>query len=246
MQRLGCGAVWSGTVDDDVDMCSRGLCASLFSRASEGGSGGDVYFMTVCGGDRLTRIAIADVAGHGRRVNAVGEWLLAAMKRHMNDHDAPGLLRELNRAAMKYGARAISTVAVVAWDAVRHRLEVASAGHPDVLVSRRGGDFESVPFASRGGQANLPLAVLDNPEFDQVELELEPGDRVAVYSDGVLDLPGSGGSASAFAGSARPSTPHGASRSSPRSRRSSIACGSSAAASCTTTTSPWPSSRSTP
>ena len=36
---------------------------------NDGERGGDVHFMSVCGNDLISRIALADVSGHGREVD---------------------------------------------------------------------------------------------------------------------------------------------------------------------------------
>ena len=70
MHRLQCAEIWGGIRNQDTDVCSAGITASLFSGACDGGKGGDIYYLSVCNSDMLTRIAIADVIGHGRAVIA--------------------------------------------------------------------------------------------------------------------------------------------------------------------------------
>jgi hypothetical protein len=46
-----------------------GLDAWLYSRPFEGAErGGDLHYVSVCGGGVITRVVVADVSGHGARV----------------------------------------------------------------------------------------------------------------------------------------------------------------------------------
>jgi len=61
------------------------------------------------------------------------------------------------------------------------RLHLTSAGHPPPFVLR-GRDPVAVPDA--GG---LPIAVLDAADYEEACIQLQPLDRVWLYSDGVLE-----------------------------------------------------------
>ena len=63
--RIHCAEVWGGIDHIDRDIVTGGLTASVYSKSSDGSRGGDIYYFSVCGGDQLTRIALADVQGHG-------------------------------------------------------------------------------------------------------------------------------------------------------------------------------------
>ena len=85
MYRIRCAEIWGGIGSRDEDVCSAGILASLYSNAYGGGEGGDIYYLSVCESDKLTRVAIADVAGHGAQVSDVSEWLFHILQAHMND-----------------------------------------------------------------------------------------------------------------------------------------------------------------
>jgi hypothetical protein len=46
-------------------LVTAGLSASILSTAHDGDQGGDMHYVSVCKRDYLTRIAIADLRGHG-------------------------------------------------------------------------------------------------------------------------------------------------------------------------------------
>lgn len=188
MHRIGCSEVWGGVRGDDVDVCTAGLTATLFSRAADGGKGGDVYYFSVCGQDQLTRIAVADVVGHGSAASGVGEWLLAALQAQMNDCDGTRVLVELNRRALDHGARALATAAVVAFYVADSNLYYSYAGHPPVLVWRAARrTWETARVADQPGLANLPLGVTPEARYAQGSSALSSGDRLLVYTDGLIE-----------------------------------------------------------
>ncbi len=61
--RISCGAVWGGIQPVSLDACTNGINATLYSIASGGERGGDIYYMIVCSNDLRTRMLVADVRG---------------------------------------------------------------------------------------------------------------------------------------------------------------------------------------
>jgi len=58
---------------------------------------------------------------------------------------------------------------------------LSSAGHPKPLVRRAGGHVEV------GCPTGMPLGLFDRPTLRDARIELEPGDAVVFYSDGVTE-----------------------------------------------------------
>ncbi len=81
MHTLHCTEIWGGTRDDNDDVVSGGVVASLYSGAADGGTGGDIYYVTVCQMDLLTRIALADVMGHGQAVAPISQWMFETLNK---------------------------------------------------------------------------------------------------------------------------------------------------------------------
>jgi sigma-B regulation protein RsbU (phosphoserine phosphatase) len=188
--RLQCSQVWGGIRDENVDACSAALDASLLSHACEGGRGGDVYYFSVCDGDQLTRIALADVMGHGERVSGVSQWLFEAMRRRMNDLDESEILRELNAMALDRGIMAMTTAAVGAFYRADSNFYFSYAGHHPALILRRGAArWEPATLERSSDESNLPLGVLPNARYEQGRLRLRSGDRIAMYTDGLIEAP---------------------------------------------------------
>lgn len=191
MYRIQCAEVWGGISNADQDLCSAGLTASLLSVASEGGRGGDIYYLSVCGSDNLTRVALADVVGHGSAVSAMSGCLYDALLEHMNDTANERVLENLNRFATRQGIDAMTTAAVVGFYTCDSSLYFSYAGHPPALVWR-----SAEPSWQRLGldenlveHTNAPLGIDPQFGFDRQHVPLAAGDRVLLYTDGVVEAP---------------------------------------------------------
>ena len=81
--RLECKGIWGGIHNRDIEVSAGKVIGSIYSAASEGGRGGDIYYFGVCRGDIITRLAIADVTGHGEAVSEVSQFVYESLKAHM-------------------------------------------------------------------------------------------------------------------------------------------------------------------
>jgi sigma-B regulation protein RsbU (phosphoserine phosphatase) len=188
MYRLKCAEVWGGVKDEQLDVCSPGLTLGLYSSACHGGKGGDVYFCSVCRGDRVTRVAVADVAGHGAHVSTIGQWLHDELVDRMDDPVLANLLIDLNSRAITRGLEAMTTAVTLSYDVVEKRLEYGYAGHPPILW-RRPGAWAELPAPPADGHANLPLGVVRDCTYRTSAADAAPGDILLMYTDGVIEAP---------------------------------------------------------
>jgi len=81
--RLECKELWGGIRSRDLEISAGKVIGSIYSASSEGGQGGDIYYFGVCKGDTITRLAIADVTGHGEAVSEISQFVYDALKAHM-------------------------------------------------------------------------------------------------------------------------------------------------------------------
>ena len=191
--KIRCSEIWGGIRGDDLSVSTCGVDASLFSRACDGGRGGDVYYFSVCGSDLLTRIAIVDVVGHGARVTNTSQWLYDSLEARMNSAAGNEVLSDLNRLAVDYGFKAMSTAVVAAFYRADRNLYYCYAGHHPILVRRRTDDqWRGAAIEDRSTPANLLLGVEEPMAYDQEQTPLESGDKLFLYTDGVIEAPGLG------------------------------------------------------
>ncbi len=73
------------------------------------------------------------------------------------------------------------TMILCVLDTVEGRLTAASAGHPLPIVLR---GQDEVPVANTAG---LPIAMFDTARYADLTVQLQPGDRVCLFSDGIVE-----------------------------------------------------------
>jgi sigma-B regulation protein RsbU (phosphoserine phosphatase) len=188
--RIECSEIWGGNRGDQLDVETSGVRASLFSRACDGGKGGDIYYFSLCDSDVITRIAVADVMGHGSVVSDTSQALYNTFERHMNSPDSGVVLADLNAAAVEKGHEALTTMAVASFNRLDRSLCFSYAGHHHLLLARAGSSQWSALQTEDGGRlAGIPLGVDPRAHFTQACVALSAGDRLFLYTDGVIEAP---------------------------------------------------------
>lgn len=127
-------------------------------------------------------LAVADVAGHGVSCSVLTAYTKAAVAEHAAaGHDAEDALCAIRRLFSRLETtRSLVTLLVAVWDPEERLLQVASAGHPHLLLAGSDGVREI-------GAPSPPLCS-DLPAHDRhVEVRTEPGDVVVLYTDGVVE-----------------------------------------------------------
>ena len=81
--RLECKELWGGIRDQEIEVSAGKVIGSIYSASSEGGMGGDIYYFGVCKGDAISRLAIADVTGHGQAVSEISQYVYNSLKANM-------------------------------------------------------------------------------------------------------------------------------------------------------------------
>jgi sigma-B regulation protein RsbU (phosphoserine phosphatase) len=155
--------------------------------------GGDVEYLSVCPSCIVSRIALADVSGHGKAVAALGEKLRELMQRHLRELAQVGLMRELNQAVREeLGDVHYATMVAVGWHGRRGLMVMTNAGHPPPLWYRASRDewswLETLRVSERGRVSGVPLGLLPGVTYERRVVRPQPGDVVLLYSDGVSEL----------------------------------------------------------
>lgn len=202
---MQCLEVWGGNGLTDSRLETYGLDVRAFSRPYGGSScGGDVLYVSSCSSGRITRVLLADVAGHGPTAAEAARRLRSLMRRAINILSPAKLVRVLNREfeALSESGRFASAL-VLSYFRPTGMLALCNAGHPAPLLylerERRWRIFSGEKRANgrreRGAArpVNLPLGIFSKVHYQCFRLELEPGDRLLLYTDGLIELPGRDG-----------------------------------------------------
>src|SRR5262245_44189573 len=192
-RRLQCAETWAGNERTASLVELPGLVVWVHSvPAGPGDAGGDVHYVSVCPSCIVSRIALADVSGHGLAVKALGEKLQELMQRYLRALEQVGLMRDLNQAVRdELDAVHYVTMVAVGWHARRGLLAVTNAGHPPSLLYRAAQDewswLETPRASERGRPAGVPLGLLADIDYERTVVKPQVGDLVVLYTDGVSE-----------------------------------------------------------
>ena len=190
--RLACLELRGGNRRESYAAELPGLSAWVSCRPLTPSShGGDLHYLTVCGEGNISRIVLADVAGHGDIVSSVADRLRHGLRKHVNEWDQSILLRELNDSFLA-GASGVqyATAFVLGHYVQTGEVLFTNAGHVPPLWYRAAerkwvmvGD--STPYAKE--IADLPLGLIPGTPYTQTAIQLGPGDLLVLYTDGISE-----------------------------------------------------------
>jgi len=190
---MQCMEVWGGSQLTARGVELGGLDAWVYSKPfGQARRGGDVYYASSCATGRITRLLLADVSGHGTSVAVTAADLRTLMRRFVNHLDQNEFVRLLNQQFTALSADGtFATAIVTTFFAPSRRLTVCNAGHPRPLLyraQRQQWSFLGVegPPGQRG-PSNIPLGILDMTEYQQFDIELDPGDCFVSYTDALIE-----------------------------------------------------------
>src|ERR1700693_2006921 len=95
-QQMTCMEVWGGSQLTTRGVEMGGLDAWVYSKPfGNAQRGGDVYYASSCATGRITRLLLADVAGHGTSVAPPAAYLPTPIRRFVNRLDQTEFVRLL-------------------------------------------------------------------------------------------------------------------------------------------------------
>jgi serine phosphatase RsbU (regulator of sigma subunit) len=143
---------------------------------------GDFYdFIAI--DDTHLGILIADVSGHGLPSALIASMLQVALTAQVvHASDPAKVLSGLNHALCGKFTQNFVTAAYVYVDLEKNSLRYAGAGHPPLLLCRA-----STGKAAKVLENGLILGVFPEATYEALALPLEAGDRIALYTDGILE-----------------------------------------------------------
>ena len=193
--QLVCSEVWGGNrpIQNPIEL--PGLRGHLYSKPCDGGRGGDVHYLSVCGSGLLSRVCVADVAGHGETIAKVSGEIHGLLRRYMNQPDQRRVLGDLNRRLEQSDSPAMTTAAALTYYPPNRSLSISYAGHPPAWVYRAatGRWNQLVIRATSAGLVDMPLAVSPETTYSRHQERVALGDRLLLITDGILEAPAPGG-----------------------------------------------------
>jgi serine phosphatase RsbU (regulator of sigma subunit)/pSer/pThr/pTyr-binding forkhead associated (FHA) protein len=147
--------------------------------------GGDYYDFIPLPGNKLG-IALGDVAGKG----VAAALMMAKFSGETRfcvstEGTASAAIDRLNNAVCDAGiSERFMTMILCLLDVEARKFTFCSAGHPAVMLRRKDGTVEELGDEAFPG---FPLGIMPDWQYNQLEVEFEPGDVAVIYSDGVTD-----------------------------------------------------------
>jgi len=192
-RRLKCAETWASNLGTSSVADLPGLRVWVHSTPfGTDEAGGDVHYVSVCPSCIVSRIALADVSGHGRAVASLSAKLRELMQKHLTALEQAGLMRDLNEAVRgELDGVHYATMVAAGFHGRRGLLVMTNAGHPPAFWYRVNRDewawLERQRAEEGMGLRGTPLGLLPNVSYDRLIVKPEPGDLIVLYSDGVSE-----------------------------------------------------------
>ena len=160
---LQCMEIWGGIEPVERAIATPGLDLWVFSQPFGGDEqGGDVYYVTLCGGGLITRIVVADVSGHGASVAEFSSSLRALLRKNINQKSQKRLVERLNRQFAEMAEITGSRRPGDDLSRFPDRLSICNAGHPRPLFCRAtAARWSLLPATSRPPRSRSPTCRSD-------------------------------------------------------------------------------------
>jgi len=155
-----------------------------FVYAPCGSLGGDFLDFSVRT-DHEVELIIADVTGHGLAAALFASAVRMAYKAEAQkkSNNPAQILQNMNRVLFQQLGGNFLSAAILRVDALEQHAFFSDAGHPPLLLQRRGSGGEILSFKPPGTLLGIfPEIVTEN-----AGISLKPGDRIILYSDGLTE-----------------------------------------------------------
>jgi GAF domain-containing protein/anti-sigma regulatory factor (Ser/Thr protein kinase) len=154
------------------------LAASYVSAARDALVGGDMYEAIERAGS--VRLLIGDVRGKGLEAVRMATVVLGHFRSAAVEHDDLGMLaRQVDDRLRPYLGDEDFVTALMVDVSPSGLCSIVSCGHPPVMLADRGG------LRPVGLEGSLPLGLGADPT--PVSVQLDPGTRLLLYTDGILE-----------------------------------------------------------
>ena len=144
--------------------------------------GGDLYDFFPADGGRFG-VLLADVSGHGIPAALIASMVKTGAAAQARVAERPAeVLTRMNRHLYNQLDGNLVTAIYAFVDIDARRVSLANAGHPHPLLLSNGGRM-----AEEVGERGAALGLLPREQYVATELSLSPGDRLLLYSDGLVE-----------------------------------------------------------
>lgn len=145
-------------------------------------AGGDFYDVVPVGPD-IWGFFVVDISGHDLGASFVTAAVKGLIRQNANPLYTPAetvrMINDVMRTILREGQHL--TLCYACLNRKRSLLSVVGAGHPPLLYMPREGSASTVH-----AEGDI-LGVFDSVSFEQVERQVHKGDRIFLYTDGLLE-----------------------------------------------------------
>lgn len=145
--------------------------------------GGD-YFDYIPMEENKWALCLGDISGKGLPASLLMTNLQAILRGQTLHLASPGEILKLANSQLyqSTSAEKFATLFLAILDTENHTINYSSAGHEHPFLMRSNGDF----FRLKAG--GLPLGMMENVDYEEGTANLEEGDFLFVFSDGITDV----------------------------------------------------------
>ncbi|CAH1192696.1 hypothetical protein PAECIP111893_00314 [Paenibacillus plantiphilus] len=157
--------------------------------------GGDFFDVVPLGSNRFA-VMIGDVSGKGMPAALLMSALLILFRSEIKRNGNPGeVLARMNRQLCEaMGEEGSVSIGLGVIDMMSNGVQYASAGHLSPYIIKPDGNINAINCSS------LPIGFDAEITYEVRTLQLEPGDRFVLYTDGLIELMDETGSMYSFEG----------------------------------------------
>ena len=145
--------------------------------------GGDFYDFMPLPHNRLA-LAVGDASGKGLAAALMISNVQSSLRTaaSFTGNDGPAVLAAVNRQVYTSSLEdRFATLFYGVFDGAKRRLQYVNAGHNPPMIIRRDG---SIIWLGAGG---VPVGLFPNSTYEQGAVQLNPGDLIVAYTDGVIE-----------------------------------------------------------
>ncbi len=155
-----------------------------YTRAARG-VGGD-YFDYIDINTNKVGALISDVAGKGIPASLVMVMIRTVFTSYLNrgEVQCAGVVRAINDSlSAEFAIDSFATLFFMIYDRKRGELAFSNAGHGPLLCYR-----SSLKGCTVTKLDNVPIGIMEDVEYSQAKVKMDPGDVVVMYTDGITEM----------------------------------------------------------